>query len=78
VFVALLATAAFASQYAEFEALDKTKLGKTLIDTIAVQLNSNTGEPIEYLFDLLHDLEDRYASEQKEEDQNPKRLPSPL
>ena len=66
--VALLATAAFASQYAEFEALDKTKLGKTLIDTIAVQLNSNTGEPIDYLFDLLHDLEDRYAGEQKEED----------
>lgn len=53
---ALVATLAFSSEYTQFETLEKTKLGKTLFDTIAVQLN--TGEPLDYLFSLLHDLED--------------------
>jgi predicted nucleic acid-binding Zn-ribbon protein len=68
--IAVLATAAIASQYAEFEQIEKTKLGKTLLDTIAVQLQSNTGEPLEYLFGLLYDLEDRYVADQKEDDAN--------
>jgi len=66
--IAVLATAALATQYAEFDKIDSTKLGKTLLDTIAVQLQSNSGEPLDYLFGLLYDLEDRYAQEQKEDD----------
>lgn len=60
---ALLATIALSSKYSEFETIEKSKLGKTLFDTIAIQLS--TGEPLEYLFTLLHGLEDQYLSDQK-------------
>jgi len=66
-FVALLATA-FATNLAMFEALEKSPLGKTLLDTIAIQLS--TGEPLERVFQTLYDLEDRYVADQKEDDEN--------
>jgi hypothetical protein len=59
--IAVLAATAFCTNFSEFEAIEKTPLGKTLFDTIAVELN--TGEPLDHLFDLLYTLEDRYIAD---------------
>jgi hypothetical protein len=53
--------AAVATNFAQFEAIEKSELGKTLFDTIAVELNS--GEPLEHLFNMLYELEDRYIAD---------------
>jgi hypothetical protein len=51
-----------------FQAIENSKLGKTLLDTIAIQLS--TGEPLERVFQTLYDLEDRYVADQKEDDED--------
>jgi len=48
----LIAVSAFATGFEEFERIEKTELGRTLFDTIAVELNS--GEPLDHLFELLY------------------------
>lgn len=57
VLLVLVATA-FAVNLAAFEKLEKSKLGKTLLNTIAIQMQ--TGEPLERIFSTLYDLEERY------------------
>ncbi|KAM3144971.1 hypothetical protein pb186bvf_002976 [Paramecium bursaria] len=67
--VALLATAAFATSLTQqFQALENSELGRTLLNTIAIQMQ--TGEPLERVFQTLYDLEDRYIADQKEDDEN--------
>ena len=56
-------TSALASR---LEEIDATPFGKTLFNTIAVELETN--EPLDHLFDMLYDLEDRYIADQKEDD----------
>jgi chromosome segregation ATPase len=46
--------------------IDATKFGRTLFDMIYMQLEA--GDPLEKLISTLHDLEDRYIAEQKEDD----------
>lgn len=67
ILIALVAIAS-ATNFSQFEAMEKTELGKTLFNTIAVELNS--GEPLDHLFDMLYELEDRYIADQKEDDAN--------
>jgi hypothetical protein len=62
----VIATSVLASKFAQFEAIEKTELGRTLFDSIAVELSS--GEPLEHLFGMLYELEDRYIADQKEDD----------
>lgn len=44
-----------------FIQIDSTPLGRTLFDTIAIQLEA--GDPLETLIGTLHELEDRYIAE---------------
>ena len=64
--IAVLATAFAATDFSQFIAIEQTELGRTLMDTIAVQLN--TGSPLDALFDMLFTLEHRYQDDQKEDD----------
>ena len=65
VLLVLVATA-FATNLAAFEKIDQSKLGKTLLNTIAIQMQ--TGEPLERIFQTLYDLEERYQADQREDD----------
>jgi hypothetical protein len=55
----LMLTVSFASV---LEDIDKTSLGKTLLDTLAIQLGV-TSEPLDRLYDTLYDLEDRLIAD---------------
>jgi hypothetical protein len=46
--------------------IDNTTFGRTLFDTVFMSLEA--GDPLEKLINTLHDLEDRYIAEQKEDD----------
>jgi hypothetical protein len=54
----------------QIEKLDHHRFGHTLLDTIWLQLS--TQEPIERLMGTLEAIEDRYISDQKEEDHSHK------
>ena len=43
------------------EEIDATPFGKTLFDTIAIELATN--ESLDHLFDILYDLEDKYIAD---------------
>lgn len=45
----------------QIKKIDGTPFGRTLFDTIWLQLEAN--EPLERLLNTLHDLEDRYVVE---------------
>ncbi|CAK73747.1 unnamed protein product (macronuclear) [Paramecium tetraurelia] len=66
IIILVLVATAFATNLAAFEKLEKSKLGKTLLNTIAIQMQ--TGEPLERIFQTLYDLEDRYQNDQREDD----------
>jgi hypothetical protein len=52
--------------FAQIKRIGETPIGRTLFDTIWLQLQAN--EPLDRLLGTLHDLEDRYIAEQKEDD----------
>ncbi|KAM3129282.1 hypothetical protein pb186bvf_018661 [Paramecium bursaria] len=66
----VLATAVFGMTETEYiqqiHRIDATQFGRTLFDTIWLQLEA--GDPLDRLLQTLHDLEDRYFAEQKEDD----------
>ncbi|CAK72709.1 unnamed protein product (macronuclear) [Paramecium tetraurelia] len=64
----VLVACAFATNTALFDRIEQSDLGRTLLNTIAIQMT--TGEPLERIFQTLYDLEDRYIADQKEDDAN--------
>ncbi|CAK65387.1 unnamed protein product (macronuclear) [Paramecium tetraurelia] len=66
IIILVLVATAFATNLSAFEKIEKSRLGKTLLNTIA--LHMQTGEPLERVFQTLYDLEERYQNDQREDD----------
>ncbi|CAD8046918.1 unnamed protein product [Paramecium primaurelia] len=64
----VLVACVFTTNTALFDRIESSDLGRTLLNTIAIQMT--TGEPLERIFQTLYDLEDRYIADQKEDDAN--------
>jgi hypothetical protein len=52
--------------YFTLQKIEKSKFGRTLLDTIQLQLQA--GDPVEDLIHLLQDMEDKLQEEQGEDD----------
>jgi hypothetical protein len=70
--LAVIATAIATTDFSDFKKIEKSELGKTLMDTIAVQLTN--GAPLDNLFDMLFVLEHRYQDDQREDDAENRRF----
>ncbi|CAD8210500.1 unnamed protein product [Paramecium pentaurelia] len=66
IFVLCLIALAIADKYDQFRAFDEDEFGRTLIDTLQMQMS--TGEPIARFIEIMRNLETSIENEQKEDD----------